>query len=215
MNKPLVFLGGGGHALVLLDILRQQNREILAVSHARPNFAAHLPSSAQQLGKDVDVLEFGKNEVELVNGLGYLPRNPRRKELFLEFKEKGYQFASVIADSATVSQLANLGEGVQILQGSIVQAGSIIGDNSIINSRSVVEHECAIGSHNHIAPGAVLCGNVQTQEQVFVGSNSTVTQTLTIGADTVIGAGAIVSRNLPSGHIVYPPRCETLPLNKE
>ena len=87
-------------------------------------------------GNDEDVLLFTKDNIQL----------------YQQFKMKGYQFETVIAPSAIVSEYAELGCGVQVMDGVIINTGII------------VEYDCNIGSHNHIAPGVVLSGQVITSD---------------------------------------------------
>ena len=102
---------------------------------------------------DEDVLTFSADDVALVNGIGMLPGQHARSDIFSRFDKLGYEFETVVSANAYVSSHAKLGRGVQVMAGAVVQAGADIGDNSIINSGAVVEHDCVIGAHNHIAPG--------------------------------------------------------------
>jgi acetyltransferase-like isoleucine patch superfamily enzyme len=54
-----------------------------------------------------------------------------------------------------------------------------------------------IGDFSHIAPGAVLCGNVKIGKGTFVGANSVITQGINIGNNVIIGAGTVVIRDIP------------------
>ena len=49
------------------------------------------------------------------------------------------------------------------MKGAIVVPGSVIGRNVIVNSGAIVEHEVVLGDFVHIAPGAVILGNVQVE----------------------------------------------------
>lgn len=48
----------------------------------------------------------------------------------------------------------------------------VLGKGVICNTGAIIEHECIIGEYAHIAPGAVLTGNVQIGAHTFVGANS-------------------------------------------
>lgn len=205
-TAPVIVLGGGGHASVLVDILRQQGREILAVVSPDDLSARKVFEGIQHLKKDEDVLLYGVEDVRLVNGIGALPGNQVRNKVGKYFSDLGYQFETVVSSCAFISPYAQLGEGVQVLHGAIVQAGATIGPHSIINSKALVEHDCQIGRDNHIAPGTVLCGQVVTRQQVYIGAGATVIQNLTIGKYSTVGAGATVVRDIAEYCIVYPQR---------
>lgn len=206
LNKPLIILGAGGHAAVLVDILRSQGQTILAVvspqaPSGRPVFdgLAHWPADQQ-------ILNYSPNSVELVNGLGSLPGNNVRIRLYDDFSARGYVFASVIASSAIVSPYAKLAGGVQVMPQVVIQAGAEISENCIINTAAVVEHDCKIGKHNHLAPGVILSGGVSTGKHTHIGTGAVITQGVAIGDDVVIAAGAAINKDVPPGAIVYSAR---------
>lgn len=204
MNKPLVVLGAGGHAAVLVDILKQHNAEVLGLISPEPDIHRHVLHGIPHYLQDDDVLKFSPDDIHLVNGLGSLPGSTLRSKLFTKFTALGYRFESVIADSAIISPYAELGHGVQVMPGVIIQAGSVIGANSIINSGAVIEHDCLIGEHNHIAPGVTLSGDVRTEDYVHIGTGAAVIQAIYIGGNTVIGAGACLTKNVKKNSVVYP-----------
>ncbi|RXJ72807.1 shikimate dehydrogenase [Veronia nyctiphanis] len=201
---PVVIIGGGGHASVLVDILRQQNRDILAVISPDPIDSRSVFNGILHLLSDDDIHQFETNAVRLINGIGMLPGNTIRKHVANKFEAMGYRFDSVIASSAIVSPFAQLADGVQLFPGSIVQAGSQLGTHSIVNSAALIEHDCVLGNFNHVAPRATLCGQVECHDSVFIGAGATVIQSISIGTGAIIGAGAAVTKDLSVGHICLP-----------
>ncbi|WP_036804116.1 acetyltransferase [Photobacterium profundum] len=204
--KPLLIIGGGGHASVLVDILRAQGREVLAVVCPDDISMRRVFSGIRHLTKDDDVLAFSPDDVLLVNGIGMLPASGLKRTLNQYYLSHHYQFETVIAESAQVSPFANVEVGAQIFAGAIVQAGAQIGAHSVINSGAVIEHDCSIGHYNHIAPRATLCGQVITQDDVYVGAGATVIQSIMLAKNAIVGAGAIVTKHLSVNQICYPSR---------
>ncbi|WP_139463182.1 acetyltransferase [Aeromonas veronii] len=203
MNKPVIVLGAGGHASVLVDMLRSQG--VVPIALVAP--AAGTPRAALAdipLWRDEGkILTYSPDEVELVNGIGSLPGNSLRVELFSRYRTLGYHFARLVSAKAIVSDYAVLEEGVQVMAGAIIQAGTRIGPNSIINTGAIVDHDCSIGSNNHIAPGAVLSGGVSTGDAVHIGTGAMLIQNIKIGSHTVVGAGATVMKDLAPNKTLY------------
>ncbi|HHQ4523344.1 TPA: acetyltransferase [Aeromonas veronii] len=202
VNKPVIVLGAGGHASVLVDMLRSQG--VVPIALVAP--AAGTPRAALadiSLWHDEEILTLHPDEVVLVNGIGSLPGNPLRATLFARYRALGYRFASVVSAQAMVSDYAVLEEGAQVMAGAIIQAGVRIGANSIINSGAIVDHDCHLGGDNHVAPGAVLSGGVVTGERVHIGTGAAVIQGISIGTDAVVGAGATLTRPLGEKQIAY------------
>ncbi|MCG7562511.1 MULTISPECIES: NeuD/PglB/VioB family sugar acetyltransferase [Pseudoalteromonas] len=204
MNKsPVVLIGGGGHAAGLAEILLQQNRQILAV------VAPELSPSLKRLAEfthhtgDDDVLKYDKHEVELVNAIGAMPYKSLRQKIYQRFKDDGYQFAQVIANSANVSANAQLAEGVQIMQNAVVCIGVAIGENSIINTSTTIDHDCSIGMHCHIAPGVTMSGQVRIEQGVHVATGASIINNITIGERAIVGVGASLTKSLAKNCIAY------------
>lgn len=203
MNKPIIVLGAGGHASVLVDMLRRQGVVPLALVAPAAGTPRAVLANIPLWHHEEKILAHHPDEVVLVNGIGSLPGNPLRAALFARYRALGYRFASVVSAQAMVSDYAVLEEGCQVMAGAIIQAGTRIGANSIINSGAIVDHDCHIGSDNHVAPGAVLSGDVVTGERVHIGTGAAVIQGISIGTDAVVGAGATLTRSLEVKHIAY------------
>lgn len=203
MNKKRFILGSGGHASILADILFQQQKTIEGI--AGPEGKSLRKTLANlKFYQDSDLLSLNPEEILLINGIGSIPGNSLRFDIYEKFKYLGFVFESVIAPNAIVSPNASLGIGVQVMQGAIVQAGAVIGDNTIINTGAIVEHDCVIGSNNHIAPGVTLSGEVESKNNVHFGTGASVIQSIQIGKNSVIGAGATITKNVDDNEIVFP-----------
>lgn len=199
-------MGAGGHAAVLIDILKQQKRKIIAI--VSPD---HMPrglvfDGIKVLLQDSDVLKFEPETISLVNGIGSIPGNKLRENIYNNFIDRGYHFETIVSDNAVVSTYATLAGGVQVMAGAVVQVGTIISANSIINTSAIIDHDCEIGRHNHIAPAATLSGGVITGSGVHIGTGANIIQLVTIGANVVVGAGATITKNIEKNTICYPAR---------
>jgi len=203
MNKPIIIIGGGGHAAMLLEILLKDQRNVIAYSSpvisTQPLF-----NEIMWYCQDGDILSFNTNDVELVMGVGSLPNSSLRIKLYNKFKQLGYSFSTIISESALVSAHAILSEGVQVLPRAVINCTSEIQENTIINSGAIVEHDCRIGAHNHIASGAILCGGVTTGTQVHIGAGATIIQLINIADNVTIGAGATVTKDVTNGCTIFP-----------
>ncbi|WP_406611043.1 acetyltransferase [Agarivorans sp. JK6] len=202
-GKPIVILGGGGHALVLAEILYALQLPLIAVvSDSKPEAAAF--KGLDHIGNDeLLVKAYAPDEIELVNGIGQMPGNLIRNKVSKFYEKLGYQFTSVISPTAIVSPSARLAPGIQILDGAVVHGEARIGEHSIVNTSAIIEHDCHIGASCHIAPRAVLCGGVKVANGTHVGVGATLIQQVTVSENCLIGAGAVVTKNIPFGHKVY------------
>ncbi len=206
MNKPIVLIGSGGHASVLLDILKGQGQNIRYIVSPNVDCKRRVFEGIDVFNNDDDVFKLNKNEVILINGIGSMPGNTLREMIYHKFTNMGYQFGRVISDQALISTYATLSDDTQVIGSSIIHSGTAIGKNTIINTSSVIDHDCSIGDHNHIAPSATLSGGVKTRSNVHVGTGANIIQNISIGMDVVIGAGVTITNNIDNGSVVYPAR---------
>ena len=203
MNRKIMVIGGGGHAKVLLEILRRLKFDVYAVVAPQVDMKCLLFKGLKHYVSDDAVLEYSTDQVVLVNGVGSMPGNAIRQSIYDKFYHHGYEFLTVVSDLALVSSYCTLGVGVQVMPGAIINADTNIGDNSIINSGAIVEHDCKLGHNNHIAPGAVLSGGVVTGNYVHVSTGAKIIQGVHIGDYAVIGAGATLTKDLKSNAMLY------------
>jgi sugar O-acyltransferase (sialic acid O-acetyltransferase NeuD family) len=206
MNDGVLLIGSGGHASVLLELLIEQKIKVLGYVSPLPAVNQKLFSDFQWFLCDEDILAFDKSTIQLVNGIGSLPGNSLRADIYHKFKNVGYRFAILVANDAGVSKYAYLAEGVQVMRGAIIQTGASIGVNSIVNTGSIVEHDCAIGSNNHIAPGVSISGQVTSKENVHFGTGSSVIQSINVNENVIIGAGATITKDVDKNTTCYPAR---------
>ncbi len=197
-----ILLGGGGHAKVLADVLKLQSCAVIGFTDKREMAGKEIQGIAW-MGDDSAIQKYSADAVLLVNGVGSTGRPILRKGLFERFKELGYTFTTVIHPSAVIAKDVSIAEGGQIMAGAVIQPGSMIGKNTIVNTRASVDHDCSVGEHVHIAPGATLGGGVQVGDSVHIGSGATVIQGIKIGENSVIGAGAVVIRDVPENVTVF------------
>lgn len=202
MNYPVIILGAGGHAKVLINALRLLSVELLGVTDADAGKRGQLLLDVPVMGGDEVVMKYSAKTIRLVNGIGSVRVNPRRRQLFEYFKSKGYQFASVVHQSAIIAADVVCSEGVQIMAGAVIQTGCHIGINAVINTGCAVDHDCYIGGHAHISPGTTLSGGVRVGENTHVGTGTIMIQGIQVGRNSLVAAGAVVIRDVPDGATV-------------
>lgn len=184
---------------MLIDALRLRSIELWGIADVDLGKKGQLLFDVPVIGDDEEVMKYPVETICLVNGVGAVRVNPRRRQLFERFKSKGYQFANVVHPSAIIATDVVLSEGAQIMAGAVIQTGCHIGMNAVINTGSILDHDCHIGDHAHIAPGVTLSGGVRVGENTHVGTGATVIQGIKLGRSSLVAAGAVVIRDVPDG----------------
>lgn len=203
MNKPVYIVGAGGHAKVLLEILQDNvNITVMGFLEINPNLVHSKILDIMIYDQEKILKKYSPKEILLVNGIGSTNIPNLRKKIFTQLKKAGYIFFSVKHKTAYYSCNARMEEGVQLLARSIVLTGTKIGYNTIVNTNASIDHDCLIGNHVHIAPGAILSGGVTIEDNCHIGVGAIVVQGVTIGGNSLIAAGAVVVNNILSGACV-------------
>ncbi len=196
IKKPIIIIGAGGHARVLIEAIRLMKLEIIGATDANPKSVEQSKLGVKLLGNDEKILKYAPNEILLVNGVGQVKVSPVRAKIFELYKSKGYQFATVRHPSAVLTSDVKIGEGSQVMAGVVIQPGTVIGQNSILNTRVSIDHDCQIGSHVHIAPGTTVCGTVTVGDGCHVGIGVILVNNITIKSNSFIKSGTLVIQNL-------------------
>lgn len=197
--KPVIILGAGGHSRVLIDILKSNDIPIEGITDPDSNLHGKRVMGVPVIGGDHFVLEYQPDSILLVNGLGLIKQNSKRRQIYEFFNGQNYRFLNVIHPRAVLASDVEIAEGVQIMAGAVVQTATSVGANTIINTMSGIDHECQIGSHVFIAPGVTISGGVTIGDDVFIGAGATVIQGVRIGKNSMVAAGAAVTCDVPEG----------------
>jgi len=192
MDKIIV-VGGGGHARVVISLLRKLNiYDIFGyVDKADKGNVAGL----KYLGND-DVLAelIKKDAISLaVIGVGSVNLDNKRANLYARLSKMGYSFPVIISPDAVVNKDVVIGEGTVVMDGVVLGIGTKVGEGCIINTHATIDHDCTIGNFVHIATGAILSGGIKVGNNSLIGVGTVVVQYKTIVSECLVGAGAVVT----------------------
>jgi sugar O-acyltransferase (sialic acid O-acetyltransferase NeuD family) len=128
--------------------------------------------------------------------------NEQRRQQSATLSMLGATLQSIYHPAAIVSPSARIGAGSAILAGAIVGPRTVVGVATIINHAASIDHDCKVGDFTNISPGARFAGCVQADAGVFVGLNASILQGIKLGENSVVGAGAVVIRDVLPGKTV-------------
>lgn len=93
--------------------------------------------------------------------------------------------------------------GVYVAPTAVIGLFATFGDHAHVLASATVSHGCYVGEFATIATGAILCGEVYVEPGAFIGAGAVVVHGgIRIGADAVVGAGAVVLEDVPAGATV-------------
>jgi sugar O-acyltransferase (sialic acid O-acetyltransferase NeuD family) len=109
---------------------------------------------------------------------------------------------SAVHPTTIICEETSVGAGLQAMPASIINDFARVGDFCILNVHSSVGHECVLGKGIHVMSSATLTGLVKVGDYSTIGTNATVLPRITIGSNCVIGAGAVITKDVPDNAVV-------------
>lgn len=210
MTKKLVIIGAGGLARQVHDVVVAINDQAVLEDAPAPfeflGFVAeadaqtHLLSPRGPLLGGDDMLPSLPEGTHYVIGIG---TGSVRKKLSAIAESAGLKAATLIHPSTSIGKF-----GIEIGSGSIICSQVAIttdirlGLHVFLDLSVTVGHDAILNSFVSIYPSSSISGNVVLEEGVTVGTGARVLQGLTVGADSFVGAGAVVVKDVPARSIV-------------
>ncbi len=138
---------------------------------------------------------------KVVGGIG----TPRTRQLVMErAAEAGFGFETVIHPRVERSEWIEIGIGTVICAGNILTTNIRLGQHVQINLDCTIGHDVVMGDFATFAPGVHISGCVHVGQRAYLGTgaviiNGTQDEPLLIGDDVIVGAGACVTKSIPTG----------------
>ena len=193
--------GASGHAKVIIDSLKGMGIPIAGIFDDNPevksllDFSVYGAFDSERLGNDSLIVSVGVNTI--------------RKKI-VDKLPVNILYGKAIHPSAVVSEYASVDMGTVVMQGAIIQASSVVGKHCIINTGASVDHDCNIADFVHISPHATLCGDVTVGEGSWIAAATTILPGVKIGKWCVIGAGSVVTKDIPDYSLAAGNRCKVI-----
>ena len=128
-----------------------------------------------------------------------------RKFLYERVRQEGYSLATLIDETAVVSNTAKVLEGCIISAYVIVSSEVVIKENCMVMFQSIIGHHALIKENCVICPKATVGGYSEVGWQTFLGLGSSMMQRVKIGNEAIVGLGSMVFRDVEDGVTVVGP----------
>ena len=109
-----------------------------------------------------------------------------------DLKYKGEPSELLIGNRNTIREYVSLNPGTT--GGGMVTR---VGDQNLLMMQCHIAHDCLLGDRNVVANGATLGGHVVIEDFVIVGGLVGIHQFVRIGTGAIVGAGSMVSKDVP------------------
>lgn len=188
MNQHVILIGAGGHARVIADIVRASGDTVLGFLDDNKEL--------DTLGTTQDYKRYADAGVQFVLAIGSAEARQTLSRL-----ECTWYIA--IHPTAVISPQARIGAGSVVMANAVVNAGASVGKHCIVNTSAVIEHDNVLEDYVHVSVGAKLGGTVHIGSRSWIGIGATVRNNVNICGDCMVGAGAVVVRDIAEPGVYY------------
>jgi sugar O-acyltransferase (sialic acid O-acetyltransferase NeuD family) len=138
--------------------------------------------------------------------LSYAQMNRLRSEKYDIATAKGYTLPSYVSPNCSYMSQFAPGDNCFIFEDNTIQPYVRIGNNVILWSGNHIGHHSIIEDHNFISSHVVVSGHCHIESFCFLGVNSTLAHTVRIAEGTLLGAGAIITKDTEPNSVYVPAR---------
>ena len=205
--KDLILIGAN---LDLIEFAEKLNYRVLGLID---NLKANDYYGYEILGDDSIAEDVLKKYPDI--NLTIIPDQPQiRFKLYNYYRSFTNRFESLISEETNISKYTRFGKGIVIYKNAIIKSNTFIGDFTRINNAVQVGNECHISEFCTLAPGVIVGGRCVVGKGSYLGTNATIIPYNKIGQNVMIGAGAVVTKDVPDNVVVVGNPARILKENK-
>ena len=207
-RRKVVVYGCGGHGKVVADLV-QLDATLNLLGFLDDGVAVGPgPLGFKVLGGATWLESPEAKGVEVAFDLGH---NQTRARIWQQLSDKGVRILTVVHPHAVVAGTASLGAGTVVMANATINPDARIGKAAIINTGAVVEHDCEVGDFAHCSPNSAMGGAARLGMGAWLGLCASVIPGVSVGARTVVGAGAAVVKDLPEDSVAVGVPAKVIP----
>ncbi len=197
--KDLIIIGAGNLGREVAQMVRDINMD-----GREWNFLGFIDETPQKQGAII-------NKDPVLGGFEWLEKqhssgicavcaigNPKGKYTVVQ-KAKEYDlcFTNLIHPNVAINEFIEMGTGNIICWNTFISVNTRIGSFVTINPGCGIGHDTAIGDYTTLYWDVTLSGNVSIGEGCEIGSKAAVIPKRSVGGWSILGAGAVVIRDIP------------------
>jgi len=200
--RPLALVGAGGLGREIALLVTQINEDHGPTWDLRGFYDDHAPATPTvgglpYLGTVAD-LQAVASPLAVAVAVG---SSASRAAVVARLTSPQLSFPALVHPQVALrpAQRLVLGEGCIIQRGCILTCDITLGRFVLLNLGCTLGHDSVLEDFCSLMPHANVGGAAHLAAGVYLGTNATVIHQVRVGAQTTVGAGAVVVRDLPAG----------------
>ena len=199
MRTDFIIYGASGHGRVIADIVELNGNRVLGFVDDNSDLWNTRFNGYPVLGGRDFLLRNSFGRTRFIVAVG---DNETRKSIVIHLTALGLSFDSAIHPSACIAKDVQISLGTVVMANVVVNPGSKIGAHSILNTACSVDHDCILHDFVHLSPGVHTGGGVTIGELSWIGIGAAISNNVTIGMRVIVGAGAVVIRDVEDSFVM-------------
>ena len=200
--KNIVIVGAGGVGREVSLIIQQINRleptwNLIGYIDDNPENWGNVVNGYAVLGGIDSLTMMCKDTYVIIAIANY----EVKKRIVTKLNNK-FKFATIVHPKVLIHDYMEIGEGCIVYEGVIITTNVSIGNHVIISPKCGVGHDTILENYVSLLCNVNISGNERIGEGVMFGSGSTIIQGKNVGMAAIIGAGAVVTKDIPAGATV-------------
>ena len=200
----IVIYGSGGFGREVLQVVEEINAadERCSLSPSAFNVLGFLDDDPAKVGSTIagQPVLGGEEWVRANPSVGVVlgPGSPRVKKSIVDrLRPLGVRFPTVAHPTTIVGRNAVVGEGCIFCSRNVLTVDLVVGSFVTVNIGCTITHDDVVGDFVTMAPYCNISGNVQIGEGTDLGTNVLAIPGVRVGSWSILGAGAVVTKDLP------------------
>lgn len=208
MSQLIIFGAGDIARLAHYYFTRDSEHEVVAFTVDQKYRDADIFLDLPLVSFEDVLSSYPPGEYKMFVALSYAKMNKLREEKYRAAKDKGYELVSYVSSRCSFLTDQPVGDNCFILEDNTIQPFVTIGNNVTLWSGNHIGHDAVIEDHCFLASHIVVSGYVRIKNNCFIGVNATLRNSITIAAETLIGAGAVIMKDTVEQGVYLPERAK-------
>lgn len=199
MDKNVYIIGAGTYGEAMCELAEILGYEVKGFYDEDDEKQKEIVMGIRVIGK---FSKLSENEIKDNSFIVAIGNNKIRHKIMEKINKFNGITPTLIHPRAIISESAIIGKGVYIQANAYIWTKVKISDFCIISPNTVIAHHSTIGKACLVSTLTGVGASINIEDKVFIGMGCTiVTGMHTVGENSIIGAGAVVLRDVDENSV--------------